>query len=133
MLQGMLVFAQVMANFSLSTLRRCVATHRGDHKVQDFSCLYQFFAMSFAQLTARESLRDIEVNLRAQSARLYRMGFRCNTISRTTLANANALRLAQRRSGGMPHLKGKRGRRYQCCVCLAPPGKNALVRAMYSR
>jgi len=90
--QGMLVFAQVMAHLPLSTFRRCVGAHRGDHKVQGFSCLDQFFAMSFAQLTARESLRDIEVNLRAQSARLYHMGFRCKTISRNTLANANATR-----------------------------------------
>ena len=88
----MLVFAQVMAHLPLSTFRRCVAAHRGDHKVQGFSCLDQFFAMAFAQLTARESLRDIEVNLRAQSARLYHMGFRCQTISRNTLANANATR-----------------------------------------
>ena len=88
--QGMLVFAQVMTYLPLSTFRRCVAAHRGDHKVQGFSCLDQFFAMSFAQLTGRESLRDIEVNLRAQSARLYHMGFRCKTISRNTLANANA-------------------------------------------
>ena len=66
--QGMLVFAQVMAHVPLTTFRRCVAVHRGDHKVQEFSCLNQFFAMAFAQLTARESLRDIEVNLRAQSS-----------------------------------------------------------------
>ena len=88
----MLVFSQVMAHLPLSTFRRCVVAHRGDHKVQGFSCLDQFFAMAFAQLTARESLRDIEVNLRAQSARLYHMGFRCQTISRNTLANANATR-----------------------------------------
>ncbi len=61
--QGMLVFAQVMAYLPLSTFRRCVAAHRGDYKVQEFSCLDQFFAMAFAQLTARESLRNIEVNL----------------------------------------------------------------------
>ena len=90
MYQGMLVFAQVMAYLPLSTFRRCVAAHRGDHKVQGFSCLDQFFAMAFAQLTARESLCDIEINLRAQSARLYHMGFRCKTIARNTLANANA-------------------------------------------
>ena len=90
--QGMLVFAQVMAHLPLTTFRRCVASHRGDHKVQDFSCLDQFFAMAFAQLTARASLRDIEVNLRAQATRLYHMGFRCKTVSRNTLANANATR-----------------------------------------
>ena len=90
--QGMLVFAQVMVHMPLTTFRRCVAAHRGDHKVQGFTCLDQFFAMAFAQLTGRESLRDIEVNLRAQSRRLYHMGFRCPTISRNTLANANATR-----------------------------------------
>ena len=65
MYQGMLVFAQVMAHLPLTTFRRCVAAHRGNHKVHDFSCLDQFFAMSFAQLTTRESLRDIDINLRA--------------------------------------------------------------------
>ena len=90
--QGKLVFAQLMAHLPLSTFRRCVAAHRGEHKVQDFSCLDQFLAMAFAQLTYRESLRDIEVNLRAQSTRLYHLGFRCKTISRNTLANANATR-----------------------------------------
>ncbi len=104
--QGMLVFAQVMAHLPLSTFRRCVATHRGDHKVQEFSCLDQFFAMAFAQLTTRESLRDIEVNLRAQSARLYHMGFRCKTISRNTLSNANAVRPWQMYSDFAQHLIG---------------------------
>ena len=65
--QGKLVFAQLMLYLPLSTFRRCVADHRGEHKVKDFSCLDQFFAMAFAQLTYRESLRDIEVNLRAQA------------------------------------------------------------------
>ncbi len=65
--QGKLVFSQLMAHLPLSTVRRGVATHRGDHKVQDFSCLDQFLAMAFAQLTDRESLRDIEVNRRAQA------------------------------------------------------------------
>lgn len=104
--QGMLVFAQVMAHLPLSTFRRCVAAQRGDHKVHGFSCLDQFFAMSFAQLTARESLRDIEVNLRAQSARLYHMGFRCKTISRNTLANANATRPWQMYADFAQHLIG---------------------------
>jgi len=104
--QGMLVFAQVMAHIPLSTFRRCVAAHRGDHKVQEFSCLDQFFAMAFAQLTARESLRDIEVNLRAQSARLYHMGFRCKTIARNTLSNANAVRPWQMYADFAQHLIG---------------------------
>ena len=90
--QGKLVFAQLMLFVPLSTFRRCVADHRGERKVKDFSCLDQFFAMAFAQLTYRESLHDIEVNLRAQARRMYHMGFRCQTISRNTLANANATR-----------------------------------------
>ena len=71
--QGKLVFSQLMAFLPLSTFRRCVATHRGDHKVQEFTCMDQFLTMAFAQLTYRESLRDIEVNLRAQVKRLYHM------------------------------------------------------------
>ncbi len=90
----------------LSTFRRCVAAHRGEHKVKDFSCLDQFFSMAFAQLTYRESLRDIEVNLRAQTKRLYHMGFRCQTISRNTLANANATRPWQIYADFAQHLIG---------------------------
>jgi Transposase DDE domain/Domain of unknown function (DUF4372) len=90
----------------LTTFRRCVASHQGDHKVQSFSCLDQFFAMAFAQLTARESLRDIEVNLGAQSARLYHMGFRCKTVSRNTLAHANATRPWQIYADFAQHLIG---------------------------
>jgi hypothetical protein len=104
--QGMLVFAQLMSHVPLTTFRRCVAAHHGDHKVQTFSCLDQFFAMTFAQLTARESLRDIEVNLRAQSVRLYHMGFRCKTISRNTLAHANATRPWQIYADFAQHLIG---------------------------
>jgi hypothetical protein len=90
--QGKLVFAQLMAHLPKTTFSRCVERWAGDRKVKDFTCLDQFFAMAFAQLTHRESLRDIQINLRAQSARLYHMGFRCATISRNTLANANATR-----------------------------------------
>ncbi len=104
--QGKLVFSQLMAYLPLSTFRRCVATHRGEHKVQDFTCLDQFFAMAFAQLTYRESLRDIEFNLRAQAKRLYHMGFRCQTISRNTLANANATRPWQIYADLAQHLIG---------------------------
>jgi hypothetical protein len=104
--QGKLVFSQLMAHLPLSTFRRCVAAHRGEHKVQDFSCLDQFLAMAFAQLTYRESLRDIEVNLRAQANRLYHMGFRCTTISRNTLANANATRPWQIYADLAQHLIG---------------------------
>lgn len=90
--QGQYVFAQLMDHVPLTTLRRCVAKYGGDHKVKSFSCLDQFRCFAFAQLTWRESLRDIEACLRAQSAKLYRLGFRCPQISRNTMANANAER-----------------------------------------
>ena len=104
--EGKLVFAQLMLYLPLSTFRRCVAERRGEHKVKDFSCLDQLFAMAFAQLTYRESLRDIEVILRAQARRLYHMGFRCQTISRNTLANANATRPWQIYADFAQHLIG---------------------------
>jgi hypothetical protein len=90
--QGQYVFAQMMDHVPLTTLRRCVAKYGGDHKIKSFSCLDQFRCFAFAQLTWRESLRDIEACLRAQSAKLYRLGFRCPQISRNTMANANAER-----------------------------------------
>ncbi len=89
--QGKLVFAQLTQHLPLTTFRRCVARYNGEHKVKTFSCLDQFLCMAFAQLTLRESLRDIEASLRVQSNRLYHLGIRSN-ISRNTLANANATR-----------------------------------------
>ncbi len=88
---GKLVFAQVMAHLPLTTFRRCVARYDGEHKVKHFTCLDQYLCMAFAQLTYRESLRDIEACLRSQAAKLYHMGFR-STVARNTLANANAVR-----------------------------------------
>jgi len=88
---GKLVFAQLTAHLPLTTFRRCVARYDGEHKVKSFSCLEQFLIMIFAQLTFRESLRDIEACLRAQPEKLYHMGLRC-TVARNTLANANAVR-----------------------------------------
>ena len=104
--QGKLVFAQIMEHLPLSSFRRCVTRHRAEHKVKNFSCLDQFLCMAFAQLTSRESLRDIEVNLRAQAHRLYHMGFRSKTISRNTLANANATRPWQLYADFAQHLIG---------------------------
>ncbi len=89
--QGKLVFAQLMQHLPLSTFRRCVTRYRGEFKVQSFSCLDQFLCMTFAQLTYRESLRDIEVCLRAQRSKLYHFGIR-STVARNTLAHANAVR-----------------------------------------
>lgn len=88
---GKLVFAQVMAHLPLTTFRRCVARYDGEHKVKHFTCLDQYLCMAFAQLTYRESLRDIEACLRSQAAKLYHMGFR-STVARNTLSNANAVR-----------------------------------------
>ena len=88
---GKLVFAQVIAHLPLTTFRRCVARYGGEHKVKHFTCLDQYLCMAFAQLTYRESLRDIEACLRSQATKLYHMGFR-STVARNTLANANAVR-----------------------------------------
>ena len=88
---GKLVFAQVMAHLPLTTFRRCVARYDGEHKVKHFTCLDQYLCMAFAQLTYRESLRDIEACLRSQAAKLYHMGFR-SRVARNTLANANSVR-----------------------------------------
>jgi hypothetical protein len=88
---GKLVFAQLMEHLPLTTFRRCVARYAGHHKVQRFSCLDQYLSMAFAQLTYRESLRDIEACLRAQSTKLYHLGIR-SMVARNTLANANTVR-----------------------------------------
>jgi hypothetical protein len=83
-----------------------MAEHRGGHKVKNFSRLDQLFAVVFAQLTCRESLRDIEVNLRAQARRPHHMGFCRQTISRNMLANANATRPWQIYTDLAQHLIG---------------------------
>lgn len=91
MYAGRIVFAQLIDHLPLHTFRRCVQLYRGQYKVQRFSCLDQYLCMAFAQLTYRESLRDIEACLRAQNAKLYHMGIRGN-VSRSTLADANERR-----------------------------------------
>ena len=88
---GKFVFAQVMEHLPLHVFHRCVVRYSGEHKVKWFSCLDQYLCMAFAQLTYRESLRDIEACLRVQSSKLYHLGFR-SSIARNTLANANATR-----------------------------------------
>src|ERR1051325_5225435 len=89
--EGKFVFAQLMQHLPLSTLRRCVQLYDGEHNVKSFSCLDQYLCMAFAQLTYRESLRDIEACLRAQQSKLYHMGIR-SRVSRSTLADANESR-----------------------------------------
>jgi hypothetical protein len=88
---GQLVFAQITKYLPLTTFRRCVARYDGTHKVKTFSCLDQYLCMAFAQLTYRESLRDIEACLRAQQSKLYHMGIK-SWVSRSTLADANESR-----------------------------------------
>ena len=91
MYSGKLVFAQVMEHLPLHSFRRIVTRYDGERKVQSFSCLDQFLCMAFAQLTFRESLRDIEACLRAHPTKLYHLGLR-SAVARNTLANANAVR-----------------------------------------
>ena len=80
---GKLVFAQMMQHLPLTTFRRCVSRYRGERKLHSFSCLDQFLCMAFAQLTFRESLRDIEACLRAQRSKLYHLGIRSASAQRS--------------------------------------------------
>ena len=91
MFAGKLVFSQVIDHLPLHTFRQCVKRYQGNYKVKEFTCLDQFLCMAFAQLTYRESLRDIEACLRAQGNKLYHMGIR-SKVSRNTLSNANLVR-----------------------------------------
>ncbi len=91
MYTGKLVFAQVMEHMPMKVFRRCVQTYNGNHKVKSFSCLDQYLCMAFDQMTCRESLRETEICLRAQSKKLYHMGIR-GGIARNTLSNANKVR-----------------------------------------
>ena len=85
---GRTVFAQLIAHISHIEFQKCVARYDGDHHHRSLSCWDQYLAMSFAQFTYRESLRDIEACLRSMSGKLYHMGFR-SRIARSTLADAN--------------------------------------------
>jgi len=85
---GKTIFSQVMEFLPIYEFRKCVQRYQGDYKVQSFSCMDQFLCMAFAQLTCRESLRDIESCLRFMQPKLYHMGIR-GQVSRNTLANAN--------------------------------------------
>lgn len=85
---GKLVFAQLMDHLPWKTFGRIVERYGGDRRVRDFSCANQFRCMAFAQLTYRESLRDITTCLRAQSTKLYHLGIR-GAVARSTLADAN--------------------------------------------
>jgi hypothetical protein len=88
---GRTVFAQLIEHLPHKQFHKCVARYRGDRYAKNFSCWDQFLAMAFAQLTYRESLRDIETCLGAVGGKLYHMGFRTN-VARSTLADANEAR-----------------------------------------
>jgi hypothetical protein len=85
---GRTVFSQLVQHLPEKEFQKCVARHHGDSNFRGFSCWDQLLAMAFAQLTYRESLRDIESCLRALQSKLYHMGFR-GKVSRSTLADAN--------------------------------------------
>jgi len=89
--QGRTVFSQLMDFVPMYEFRKCVERYHGSHKVQSFFCWNQFLCMAFAQLTYRESLRDIESCLKSMPSKLYLMGFR-GKVSRSTLAYANETR-----------------------------------------
>src|ERR1700722_7329332 len=85
------IFCQVMDWVHGEQFRRCVNRYQGNYRIRNFSCWDQFLAMSFAQITYRDSLADIEVCLRSRRDQLYRLGFR-STIAHSTLADANSSR-----------------------------------------
>jgi hypothetical protein len=89
--EGSTIFSQLMTHTSRDVLDRCIRRYRGNYRVRSFSCRDQFLVMAFAQLTCRESLRDIEACLSAIPDRLYHMGIR-GKVSRSTLADANEQR-----------------------------------------
>jgi Domain of unknown function (DUF4372)/Transposase DDE domain len=86
--EGRAVFSQLISFLPDREFRRCVERYRGDIRLRGFSCWDQYLAMAFAQLTYRESLRDIEVCLRSMQGKLYHLGFR-GKMARSTLADAN--------------------------------------------
>ena len=91
MYSGKIVFSQLTSYFPIKAFRRCVNRYNGNKRIRHFSCWDQFLSMTFAQLTYRESLRDIESCLRSMQPKLYHMGIR-GRISRSTLADANEKR-----------------------------------------
>src|SRR5210317_1465613 len=89
MYAGQFIFSQVMAHLPMHTFRRCVNRYQGERYVKRFRCFDQYLVMAFAQLTSRESLRDIEACLRAHQNKLYHMGIRSTIVARNTLSKAN--------------------------------------------
>ncbi len=88
---GKTIFAQLMDFLPVHEFRQCVERYQGHYKIKSFTCWDQFLCMAFAQLTYRESLRDIQACLRGNQQKLYHMGFR-GKVSRNTLSHANQVR-----------------------------------------
>jgi len=88
---GRTVFAQLLDHLPSYEFQKCVTRYRGDYQQKTFSCWDQYLSMAFAQLTYRDSLRDIEACLRSMQGKLYHMGFR-GKVARSTLADANESR-----------------------------------------
>ncbi|MCF8025814.1 MAG: DUF4372 domain-containing protein [Desulfobacteraceae bacterium] len=88
---GQIVFSQVTDYIPMHSFRSCVKRYQGNRKIKSFTCHDQYMRMAFAQMTFRESLRDIEACLKAQKKKLYHMGIQ-GTVARNTLANANKVR-----------------------------------------
>ena len=86
--EGKTVFSQIMEFLPMYEFRKCVERYHGDYKIKSFSCLDQFLCIAFAQITFRESLRDIQACLRSKQNKLYHMGIR-GQVSRNTMSNAN--------------------------------------------
>ncbi|MFC1566787.1 IS4 family transposase [bacterium] len=91
MYTGKIIFSQIMEFLPIYEFQKCVKRYQGNYRTRKFSCYEQFLCMSFAQLTYRESLRDIESCLRAMKNKTYHMGIR-NKVSRSTLCDANEKR-----------------------------------------
>ena len=91
MYTGKIVFSQIMDFLPMHEFQKCINRYQGNYYIKTFSCLDQFLCMAFAQLTYRESLRDIEACLRSMQNKLYHMGIR-GKISRSTLSDANERR-----------------------------------------
>jgi hypothetical protein len=91
MYTGRMVFSQLMDFHPEREFDKCVRRYQGNYRIRRFSCFDQFLCMAFAQLTYRESIRDIETCLRAVGAKLYHVGIR-GRVSRSTLADANERR-----------------------------------------
>ncbi len=88
---GRIIFSQLMSFFPRHEFNKCVRRYQGEHRIRTFSCFDQFLCMAFAQLTYQESLRDIEICLRAMQSKLYHAGIK-GKVSRSTLADANEKR-----------------------------------------